>query len=87
MSTPTVYKIATISFQDDDSDSNDSAAPCPVGDREVKEHGFTTVNSGVSVADYFAKKMAALKQAKVGSVSDGNIQVQQEVCALSWLSK
>ena len=26
------------------------------------EHGIMTVNTGVSVVDYFAKKMAALKQ-------------------------
>ena len=58
---------------EEESLSDGSTASCPTGKRPAKntssaagssttEHGFTTISSGVSVADYFARKMAALKQ-------------------------
>jgi len=47
------------------TDSDVSTASCPTIKDSVTEHGVVTVNTGVSVADYFAKKMAALKKAQV----------------------
>lgn len=55
------------SEDEEDNQSDVSTASCPANkknDKTLTEHGITTVNSGVSVADYFAQKMAALKRGK-----------------------
>lgn len=56
---------ATPQRSDDEEEnlSDGSTVSCPT-QKKTTEHGFTTISSGVSVADYFAKKMAALKQGK-----------------------
>lgn len=49
-------------MQEEDCNSDNSCGSCLQTKEKSVEHGIMTVNTGVSVADYFAKKMAALKQ-------------------------
>lgn len=59
------------SEDEDESLSDGSTASCPTEkNRSSTEHGFTTISSGVSVADYFAKKMAALKQGRASDTQE-----------------
>ena len=52
-------------MQEKDCNSDNSCGSCLQTKEKNVEHGVMTVNTGVSVADYFAKKMAALKQVAV----------------------
>lgn len=68
--------VLFLAQDEEESLSDGSTASCPTGKRPVKsvssattEHGFTTISSGVSVADYFARKMAALKPGNSTEVS------------------
>jgi len=55
-----------ISDDESKSDSESSTSPCPINGiiDESEETSIKTIDSQLSIADYFAKKMAALKQKK-----------------------
>jgi len=55
-----------ISDDESKSDSESCGSPCPVNGiiDESEESSIKTIDSQLSIADYFAKKMAALKQKK-----------------------
>ncbi|XP_047124763.1 PIN2/TERF1-interacting telomerase inhibitor 1 [Hydra vulgaris] len=50
----------TPQISEDDSDAA-SVVSCPVADSN-NEHGITTLHTGISIHDYFAMKMASIKQ-------------------------
>jgi len=74
------------SEDEDGSLSDGSTASCPTQKRakdakagkSTTEHGFTTISSGVSVADYFASKMAALKQGSKTSLASTTDRVPDQ---------
>jgi len=74
------------SEDEDESLSDGSTASCPTQKRakdakagkSTTEHGFTTISSGVSVADYFASKMAALKQGSKTSLASTTDRVPDQ---------
>ncbi|XP_057297933.1 PIN2/TERF1-interacting telomerase inhibitor 1-like [Hydractinia symbiolongicarpus] len=72
---------ATPQLSDEEGNVSDtSAALCPVTDaaQTTQEHGITTVHSGVSVADYFAKKMEALERARNNKSSEVLLPVGED---------
>jgi len=52
--------------EDEGNETDNSTASCPVIEQKTeKNHGIVTIHTGLSVADYFAKKMAAMKNKNI----------------------
>uniref|UniRef100_T2M7F7 PIN2/TERF1-interacting telomerase inhibitor 1 n=1 Tax=Hydra vulgaris TaxID=6087 RepID=T2M7F7_HYDVU len=58
----------TPQLSEDDSDAA-SVVSCPLADSN-NEHGITTLHTGISIHDYFAMKMASIKQKSLSNVEE-----------------
>lgn len=63
-SAPVTPQLSDNEEAKSDSDTNESAPPPPPANVDNDENDIKTIESQLSIADYFAKKMAALKQKK-----------------------